>query len=51
MGKHRLQHIVAEVDNAPEKNIIGYGYRHYEVSARARSSTDAGQRVAEAGQQ
>ena len=22
------------VDNAQEKNIIGYGYRHYEVSAR-----------------
>ena len=51
VGKHRLHHIVAVVDNAQEKKIIGYGYRHYEVSVRARSSTDAGQRGAEAGQQ
>ena len=46
MGKHRLHH-----GQCPGKNVIGYGYGHYEVFARARSLTDAGQRGAEAGQQ
>ena len=30
-----------------QKNIIGDGFRHYEVSVRARSSIYAGQRGAE----
>ena len=44
VGKHRLHHIVAVVDNAPEKILLGMDTDIMRNLASARSSTDAGQR-------